>query len=269
MPRNINELRQREAQLRAEGRETVATLEALEDKDSPTAEDAAAITALTAEIETVKGTVEAVSAEIAAEEARIARRAVFLGADPAPGTPGASPAGGPFITGSAPDPALMGGFDNLAAFALAVRAATPGGGGFTVDPRLLAAPADYHEEGGGDGEGYQIPPALRDGIWELVFDDEDLMGMVDSEETAKNAVEMVTDETTPWGATGVQAKWRAEAAQMTATKLVTEGEQVRLPELYAFVTATEELLEDAPRLNARLTKKAPLAIRWKIDEAIV
>ncbi|MHA1572153.1 MAG: phage major capsid protein, partial [Alphaproteobacteria bacterium] len=70
-------------------------------------------------------------------------------------------------------------------------------------------------------------------------------------------------------ATGIQAKWRAEASQMTATKLVTEPRQVRLHELYAFATATDSLIEDAPRLQDRLMRKAPQAIRYKIDEAII
>ena len=44
---------------------------------------------------------------------------------------------------------------------------------------------------------------------------------------------------------------------------------MRLHELYAFVTATAELLQDAARLNARLTSKAGQAIRYKVNEAIM
>lgn len=162
------------------------------------------------------------------------------------------------------------GFANVGDFALSIVGLyTPGG---KVDPRLLipgAAPTNYHKEGGSD-EGRMVPPAFKDEIWEAVSEsDESLIADVDSEPTASNSVNLNTDESTPWGASGVQASWRAEGAQLSASKLATTEVNVKLHELYAFVLATEELLEDAPRLNARLTKKAPMAIAYKINEAIV
>jgi HK97 family phage major capsid protein len=66
----------------------------------------------------------------------------------------------------------------------------------------------------------------------------------------------------------VQAAWRAEAAQMNASKLALTGAIVQLHELFAFVIATQELLEDAPRLSNRLTLQAARAIRWKASDAI-
>lgn len=160
------------------------------------------------------------------------------------------------------------GFANIADFALAVKQASQPGG--YVDQRLHigAAPTSYHQETGA-GEGYMVPPQMRQEVWDIVWNGDSLLNAVETEPTAGNYVEFVKDETTPWGSTGVQAKWRAEATQMTATKLVTEAEQMRLHELYAFVTATDELLQDAPRLNARLTRKAGEAIRYKVNEAIV
>lgn len=163
------------------------------------------------------------------------------------------------------DPML--GFGSHADFARAVQVASRPGG--YVDDRLRygAAPANYHQETGTD-EGYMVPPAMRDEIWELVFAEDTLLNEVDSEPTEKNAVSLVADESTPWGSTGVKAYWRSEASQMTASKLDTDGRLVRLHELYAFVIATEELLEDAPRLNDRLTRKAALAINWKISQSM-
>jgi HK97 family phage major capsid protein len=49
----------------------------------------------------------------------------------------------------------------------------------------------------------------------------------------------------------------------------TQGREVKLHKMFAFVTATEELLEDAPRLESRLRVKAPEAIRWKATDAIM
>ncbi len=160
------------------------------------------------------------------------------------------------------------GFANLADFALAVRRADSPGGYMDERLRIGAAPTNYHQESGSD-EGRMVPPAFRQEVWEVVNEVGSLLNDVDTEPTGSNSVEFLRDETTPWGATGVQAKWRAEATQMVASKLVTAAEQMRLHELYAFVTATDELLQDAPRLNDRLTRKSGQAIRYKANEAIV
>lgn len=167
------------------------------------------------------------------------------------------------------------GFGNLAEFALAVRQVCRPGGG--VDPRLAAmrqvpgaAPTNYHETAGAAGEGYMVPPQYRSEIWDLVFDPGtyDLLDLVTFEPTTSNVVDMAADETTPWGAVGVQAYWRSEASQMSATKLDTDGRSTKLHELYAFVLASEELLADAPRLAARLTRKSAEAIRYKASAAV-
>jgi HK97 family phage major capsid protein len=161
----------------------------------------------------------------------------------------------------------MRGFKSMADFALAVKSASRPNG--HIDDRLhyQAAPTNFHRETGSD-EGYMVPPQLAETVWELTFAEDSLLTEVDNEPTSRNAVDKVKDESTPWGSAGVQAYWRAEGSQMTPSKLSTEKDLVRLHELYAFVLATEELLEDAPRLNDRLTRKSALAIRWKSNEAI-
>ncbi len=159
------------------------------------------------------------------------------------------------------------GFADIADFALAVKGIyTPGG---TVDDRLLigAAPTDFHQETG-SAEGRMVPPAFRQEVWEVAMEEDSLLPETDTEPTSQNSVEFLKDETTPWGSTGIQAKWRSEGGKMEPSKLVTEGEQMRLHDLYAFVTATDEILTDAPRLAIRLTKKSGAAIRWKVNNAI-
>jgi HK97 family phage major capsid protein len=161
------------------------------------------------------------------------------------------------------------GFAHLGEFALAVKNAySPGG---VPDDRLRfgAAPTNYHKETGSD-EGRMVPPAFKAEIFEAVTSGVDsLLAAVDTEPTSSNAVEILADESTPWGATGVQAYWRSEGQQMNASKLATAGQQVRLHELYAFVLATGEILQDAARLGDRLARKSALAIQYKANEAIV
>lgn len=168
------------------------------------------------------------------------------------------------------------GFVSAGDFARAVRLACHPSAAGRVDPRLLAlqqpeivaAPSSYHQEGH-SSEGYMVPPAIRDGVMEIVFDGNDLLGLVFREETDRNAVNWARDETTPWGATGIQAKWRAEASAMTPSKLVTDPSQLRIHELYAFASATEEELEDAPLTNSRLVRGAGRAIQWKASNALM
>jgi HK97 family phage major capsid protein len=165
-----------------------------------------------------------------------------------------------------------GGFKNLAEFALSVRGACSPGPRST-DQRLIAlgaAPSGYMQEASGSaGEGYLVPAQFRNDIFQVVFNTEGILNAIGPEPTDSNAVDYAADETTPWGSAGVQAYWRAEASQMTASKAVTNLRTSRLHELYAFVLADNELLSDAPRLNDRLTNKAGLAIRWKAEEAIM
>lgn len=159
------------------------------------------------------------------------------------------------------------GFADMADFAMAVKSASRPNG--YVDERLqmLAAPSGQMQSSGSSGEGYETPPAMRDEIWELVFEDGNLITEVDNEPTEKNAVSLAADESTPWGSTGIQAYWRSQSTKMAASREYKEGRLVKLHELYAFVLAEEELLEDAPRLADRLTRKSAYAINDKVDGA--
>lgn len=164
------------------------------------------------------------------------------------------------------------GFASLAEFASAVRRAHPQTPSGSVDARLAgmyqAAPTGYMREGASN-DGYMVPPEFRNRIWELVFAGDNLLSEIDSEPTSANQINDLTDEWTPWGTTGIQARWRHEAQQMTPSRPSVTPRSVVLHELFAFVTASDELLEDAPRLNNRLENKAAQAINWKIDDAII
>jgi len=114
-----------------------------------------------------------------------------------------------------------------------------------------------------------VPPQVAAEVTTLVMGEDSLLAKMGPEPTASNHVELPIDESTPWGSSGIQAYWAAEGSQMTASKLATVARNLSLNKLYAFVNASDELLEDAPRLQQRLTMKSAEAIRWKADEAIV
>ncbi len=252
----LRELRKRQEELKAQGR---ALMKAAADEDRDLTEDEAKKAA------DIQSELNEVAEKIDAEVARAELDRSFAASDDADGTSDETQAMTP------QELQATGGFANLAEFAVAVqRAYDPSE---PVDARLLrfgAAPTNYHQESGGSaGEGFSLPPQFRSEIWDLVFDEDDLLGMVDGEPTSGNSVIQITDETTPWGSSGVQANWRAEGTQMSPSKLAEKEQQMRLHELYAFVLATDELLEDVPRLNSRITSKAAQAIRWKANEAII
>ena len=161
-----------------------------------------------------------------------------------------------------------GGFNGLGDFALSVRRSCPQAGGI-VDDRLkvFGAPSNFHKEGG-SSDGYMVPTEYKDKIVELMFNEPDLLSMVDGEPTNFNSVQFLADESTPWGSTGIQAAWGSEGVQLDPSRLETEGRELKLSKLHAYVLATEELIEDSPRLNRRLTAGSARALNWKANSAI-
>lgn len=167
------------------------------------------------------------------------------------------------------NPITTHGFKDIAEFATAVR--TGSRAGYASDSRLqTVATADgAHIGGAATGEGFMVPPEYRDEVIEVVTAMDEFGPLVDEEPTSKREVKTLADETTPWGAGGIEARWRNEGTKMDPSKLATQQRTVEVHELYAFVTATEELLEDAPRLANRITKSAGQRIAWKKNEAMV
>ncbi len=223
-------------------------------------------------LEAMNGELDAAEVEIRDLDAQIVRAQVDERRAALLATPSALSIGaGARFTSYEPDPARTNGFRSIAEFATSVRAAGAPGHAGVVDERLNAAtPSQGMTNSGAAGEGYLVPLEFRQQIWDLVFGSQfDLMQYFSPESTSSNGVEIAKDETTPWGATGVQAVWRSEATQMNASKLALSGARVPLHELFAFVAATEEVLNDAPLMQSRLSFKAAQAIAYRVSDAIV
>lgn len=248
--KKLAELRKKLADLKAEGMVILNKAEA--NDDGLSAEDSARMASLQAEVAATQTSIA--SAETLQEQRRNLDAIIT------------SPALENTVRDT--DPKKTFGFKGVGEFAHSVRNASRPGG--VVDPRLLlAAPANTHIGGAASGEGFDVPPQYRDQIFEVMLAQDEFGPLVDEEPTEAREVKMGADETTPWGTSGVQARWRSEGSQMTPTKLVTDPRNVPLHELYAFVLATEELLADSPRLNSRLTKKAGAALAWAKNEAMM
>lgn len=155
------------------------------------------------------------------------------------------------------------GFRHLAEFAMAVRNANLPNAG--IDDRL-AAPTNVVTESSGDPAGaYLVPAEFRRDIVSLVYEGEEpLINLIEQRPTASNRVQLLGNEWTPWGGTGIQANWRSEGSQMSPTKPGLTPREVKLNELYVFCNVTEEALEDAPLIASMLTTDAAAAIRYKL-----
>jgi HK97 family phage major capsid protein len=258
MKKDLKKLRQARADRAKAGKTALDQLNALLVKADATDAEKGQITTLEAQVDALEKEVADLDKEISAEEKSIRRAALF----------GTTSLGGPARATVVNDlnPERTGGFHNLAEFAVSVRNFQVSG---IQDPRLGAAPSGFQQNQGTSGEGILVPTEFREQIWALVFDDGNLLGFCNPEPTSGNSVGIAKDETTPWGAAGVQAYWRSEGTQMVATKAAITPTMMQLHELYAFVLATQEVLDDAPRLQNRITVQAANAIRWKAFEAVV
>lgn len=263
MKKDLRKLRQARADKAKAGKTALDQLNALLGKDNLTEAESAQLATLEAQVDEHEQAVAALDAEIATEEKAQRRATLFTSTSLIPGGERGLPARSVMVNDLNPE--RTGGFHNLAEFAISVRAASTNGG---LDPRLGAAPSGFNQNQGAGGEGFLVPTEYREQIWALVFPENDLLSLCNPEPTSSNAIAIAKDETTPWGASGVQAVWRSEAAQMSATKAAVTGTMLQLHELIAFVTATSEVLEDAPRLQNRITVQAARAIKWVASEAV-
>jgi len=133
---------------------------------------------------------------------------------------------------------------------------------------LAAAPSPLHRETQSE-DGLMVPPEFRQQIWTPAYEADDLLPLFSPETTSSLVVNLLADETTPWGASGIKAYWVAEAGQLTATRLSTKPRQVQLHKAGCMVFATDELLQDTALLTARINQKAPQAIGWLISESLI
>lgn len=272
----LKDLRSDREEIKAAGMTASNELDALEKGGLESDEDKAAAAVLEEKISGLeadlhKADLAVISAERRADRQRsFAPTRVDIIEDDAPARP-------LHITSTERDPAKTWGFKSIGDFATSVMAeghqAVPGGLA-RQDSRLnnwrSQTPSNFHQEIGST-DGYMVPPEFREEIWNVVFnsDEEDLIDKVTPEMTMSNQVQIIADEYVPWKTTGVQARWRGEGSQMTPSRLDTEGREVKLHELYALVYATDELRQDAPRLEDRLTKQSARAIRYELSNVIM
>jgi HK97 family phage major capsid protein len=140
-----------------------------------------------------------------------------------------------------------------------------------TDNRLSnAAASTFGSEGTGADGGFAVPPDFANEISVKVFAEDSLIGRCDAMPTTTNSKTLPVDMTTPWDSSGgIQAYWDGEARAMTQSKPKLEEETFKAHKLHCLVPVTEELLEDAPAMDAYLRRKAPEKMDFAISNAIV
>jgi len=162
------------------------------------------------------------------------------------------------------------GFRSFGEFAMVVKSAAlrP----TNEDPRLKvmnAAATTAGSEGVGADGGYLVPPDFKQTLLEKVMGEDSLLARTDQVPTSSNAVTIPVDEDEPWSSSGIQAYWSGEGQAPTQSKPALRAVTVRAEKMIALVPVTDELLSDAPSLDAYLRQKAPAKMLYKLNDAIV
>lgn len=127
----------------------------------------------------------------------------------------------------------------------------------------------YANEAVGSEGGFLVPADIRREIWQKVTgNDLSLLQRVDQFVTQLNAVEIPTDETTPWGTAGVQSYWGEEGGVISESKPKFGYASLRLNKLTALVPVTEEMMQDAPLIDSYIRSRVPQTMDSRINEAI-
>lgn len=242
--------------LKAKKAEAIKAANALNEKADFSAEDQAALDAHMADIEALNARIEAAE-KLAAQQV------------------GMSAAGGVEIPAAATievtervaaDPKR--GFKSFGDFAKSVANAQIGTG---FDQRLMAAAPGStvaNESNGADG-GFAIPPEFSSEIWRMSLAGDALLPMTQNTEVSGNSMIFPKDETTPWGGSGIQTYWQAEAQTATVSRPVLSTETLVLHKLMTLVPVTNELIADGFAIGSYLSEVTPERLQWKTDESIL
>ncbi len=254
--------------LQAKKAESIAAARAITDKADAekrdlTAEESAQFDGYMAGAESINGQILR-EQRLANEEAGLGAGADAANANAARGPPTAS------ITVHerlADDPKR--GFANIGEFYSAVAKAGIGQG---LDQRLTigaAAPSTYSNEANGQDGGFAIPPEFSQDLWRLSLGEDSLVPLTANTEIKGNSMIFPKDESTPWGGTGAQVYWAAEAAAANGSKVQMGAQAMMLHKMLGLVPVTNELIEDGFAIGSYLTPLLTDRITWKTNEAIL
>ncbi len=173
-----------------------------------------------------------------------------------------------FSPGAEPEPQTKG-FKSLGEQLTAVMAAETK---HEIDPRLKATGAS---EGVPADGGFLVQTDFATSLLEKVFNTSDIVSRVFRMPISANAnaikIPAVADSSRADGSRsgGIQAYWAAEAGTKTASQSTFEQVSLELKKLVGLTYATDELLQDAPALEAWIGRAFASEFDFKIADAII
>lgn len=154
-------------------------------------------------------------------------------------------------------------------FLVAVRNARSG----SVDPRLSDIrnqPAQFGSEGIGADGGIAVPPDFREMIINAVQGQDSLLPRTRQLTTSTNSITMPINAVAPWDNTqGITVHRVLEAGQKPPSKPALQGKQLTVHKSVVLVPVTDELLEDAPALNAYMNSHIPEIFAHEINDLLI
>jgi HK97 family phage major capsid protein len=242
----LDSLRQRQKDLVTEGK----TLAQLGEQRTP--EQATRYAAITAE----HGDLDKTAADIAAAEKLIATEKAMILADDA-------------RVAVVHDRAVDKPWGSFGLFLQSVQHAHSGSG---IDVRLSAAATGMGEQVGPDG-GYAIPKVYADGIEKMMWESGQVLSRVSDRPVSGNVMVFnVIDERSRVDGSrrgGVLGYWTDEGGTPTATQVKLAQVEMKLRKVAALGYMTEELMQDAPTLDAELTSAFAEELLFLVEDAII
>lgn len=210
---------------------------------------------------------DAYLAAVASTDAAISREQALLAAEAASGVIVAADAHITSSPNAAQDPKR--GFQSVGEFYKAVASA---GMRRSFDERLTinaAAPGTFSNESGGADGGFAIPPSFSKDLWRLSLGEDSLIPKTANTEITGNSMIFPKDESTPWGGSGANVFWQAEASLAQQSKVNMGTQAMVLHKLMGLVPVTNELIEDGFAIGSYLTPLLADRITWKVNESIL
>lgn len=155
---------------------------------------------------------------------------------------------------------------------LVIRAAT--NGSMSADDRRLLDAVTGMGQGSGAGGGFAVAPQFAQTIWEGAgYDTQTLIERCSVFDVSTDSLTIPADAETSRAdgsrAGGIQAYWKAEAAQYTTSNPTLREIKLEPQELVLAVPLTNKLMNNAPALVQYVTRKANGELNFKVGDAII
>lgn len=142
-----------------------------------------------------------------------------------------------------------------------------------IDPRLTEGRATGLNESVPSDGGFLVDPEYSDTLIQKAYDESMVAKLATTIPVTGNSMNfktiVETSRATGSRFGGIQAYWLNEGGSKTPSTPEFGNMELKLKKLIGLCYATDELLEDAPALDALISKMFPLEFGWMLDNALI